>query len=162
MPTWSRQGDDGDLRRIVGYLAPARAGIESCRAIGLRESGSGRTSRFRPTMSATTTERLAPALSQVRGRILKVDRRTGTMNDSLTTRQACATMFAFLDAIWERTRTDELAALLGEMSLLNADAREEARDPDRAERARSRTWTPRGPAKSQAHPRRLRRVTPDR
>jgi hypothetical protein len=40
------------------------------------------------------------------------------MNDSLTTRQAYTAMFAFLEAIWQRTQSDELAALLGQMSRL--------------------------------------------
>jgi hypothetical protein len=40
------------------------------------------------------------------------------MGDTLTTRDAYAAMFAFLEEIYRRTESDDLGALLGGMSLL--------------------------------------------
>jgi hypothetical protein len=40
------------------------------------------------------------------------------MTDKLTKRQAYAAMFAFLEEIYNRTHSDELGGMLGEMSLL--------------------------------------------
>lgn len=40
------------------------------------------------------------------------------MGDMLTTRDAYAAMFAFLEEIYGRTKSDDLGALLGGMSLL--------------------------------------------
>ena len=46
------------------------------------------------------------------------DKRKNEMTDSLTKREAYAAMFTFLEEIYNATKSDDLGALLGSMSML--------------------------------------------